>query len=122
MTFDDAMPYVQARIIGRTDSPERCAPLLEDRRAVNAAGGRVFYHLDLPESSSIALGVGVVGVTPRPGDGLDIDGNGKAEQFTHCTTSEGISFGAWAGTPYQSEQLWKGYEHLGYDTDPDCPS
>jgi hypothetical protein len=121
VTFDAAIPFVQGRIVERTDSSEGCPALLSDRRAVNAAEGRFFYLLDMPASPTIALGVGVVGAMPRKGDGMDIDGNGTAEQFAHCSTAEGISFGAWEGTPYQSAQLWKGYEYLGYDGESDCP-
>jgi hypothetical protein len=122
VTFDAAVPYVQGRIIGRTDSAERCPPLLADRRAVNATGGRVFYLVESSGSPSVALGVGVIGAAPRKGSGVDVDGNGTEEQFTHCTTSEGISFGVWAGTPYRSTQLWKGYAYLGYDVAADCPT
>jgi len=114
-------PVVQGRIRERAETPDGCAPLLSDRRAVNAANGRFFYLVDLPASPSITVGVGVVGVAPRQGASVDIDGNGSDEQFAHCTTSEGISFGAWAGTPYQSEKLWSGYEYLGYDVDANCP-
>jgi len=121
VTLDSGVPYVQGRIRERTESAEGCAPLHPDRRAINSTGGRFFYLLDVPASPPITLGVGVVGAAPPKGDGVDLDGNGTAEQFAHCTTSEGISFGAWAGTPYQSDRLWSGYEYLGYDVETNCP-
>jgi hypothetical protein len=52
--------------------------------------------------------------------GIDLTGDGTAETFTQCSTSEGISFSVWSGKPYAGEPLWSGYYYLGYDTEVIC--
>jgi len=95
-----------------------CAPLMQDRRRSNSQWS--FYELRL--SGKADLGIGVTGNVTRANGGIDLDGDGVPEKFTQCATSEGVSFRAWNGMPYQGKPLWTGYYYLGYDTEANCPS
>ena len=41
-------------------------------------------------------------------------------QIHSCTSSEGVHYTAWAGTPLESRRLWHAYYYLGYDVEPSC--
>ncbi len=106
VSLDAKRSLVDGRIVGRATSDATCPPLLQDRRKQNEASWS-FYELRL--SSAVDLGV-------------DLTGDGLPEKFTQCSTSEGVSFRIWSGTPYQGMPLWSGYYYLGYDVESNCPS
>jgi hypothetical protein len=119
VSLDDKSSIVDGRIVGRATSDATCPPLLQDRRKQNEARWS-FYELKL--SAPVDLGIGVTGSPKLVQGGIDLTGDGKAEKFTQCSTSEGVSFRIWAGTPYQGMPLWSGYYYLGYDVQSNCPS
>jgi len=118
VSLDEKASLLDGRVVGPTTSAEVCAPLMPDRRRSNSQWA--FYELRL--SGTADLGIGVTGNVTRANGGIDLDGDGVPEKFTQCATSEGVSFRAWNGTPYQGKPLWTGYYYLGYDTDANCPS
>jgi hypothetical protein len=70
-------------------------------------------------------GIGLIGVTPhfRPSDSLstdDLDGDDRDEVFRTCTSSEGVHFTIWSGSPFDGVRRWHGYYPLGYDVSPTC--
>jgi hypothetical protein len=118
--FGDSESIVEAKVVGATQSAALCPPLHEDRRAINSKS-LSFYEIAPQDGRKVELGIGLIGNVSRVGSGLDVNGDGKPDHFTHCATSEGISFGIWNDTPYKGTALWKGYYYLGYDVDPTCP-
>jgi hypothetical protein len=122
VTLGDPPSVVDARIAGAATSGAMCPALLDDRRAANAGKGLSFYEVRLPPGVSAELGIGVIGDAARIGSGVDVSGDGVADRFTECATSEGVSFAVWSGMPYQGTALWSGYYYLGYDTEVTCPS
>ena len=51
----------------------------------------------------------------------DVNSDGHQDYFTECSTSEGVQFNVWSGSPYKGKALWSAYYYLGYDTEPNCP-
>ncbi len=51
----------------------------------------------------------------------DLDGDGVAERFRACTSSEGVHLTVWSGPPGRARLRWHRYFYLGYDVEPDCP-
>ena len=43
-----------------------------------------------------------------------------AVQIHSCTSSEGVHYSVWTGTPMDSRRLWHAYFYLGYDVQPSC--
>jgi hypothetical protein len=116
----------QARIKGRTDSPQACQPLMEGRAAGNAKPGMFFYGLETGSIGSTEMGFGIVEppANPEVVNGLaqvDLDRDGHREVFTSCATTEGIKFAVWADKAYEGEPRWSGYYYLDYETTPTCP-
>ncbi|MBI3899713.1 MAG: hypothetical protein HY308_15665 [Gammaproteobacteria bacterium] len=73
---------------------------------------------------SIELGIGIVGNDVVPSNGkinVDVNGDGSPDQFTQCSTTEGVSFNLWAKSAYEGKPLWSGYYYIGYDTEANCP-
>jgi hypothetical protein len=70
------------------------------------------------------IGVGVLssgeGVRLLANGSVDLDGDGKAERFASCTSSEGVHLTVWSGPIGESVRLWHSYVYLGYDTEPTC--
>ena len=121
--LDERHTIARATVIGQATTGEECAPLRPDRRASNATNGMAFYKVSASDGGRpIDSAIAVVGAAARVGDGLDVNGDGQAERFTECTTSEGISYAVWSGPAYQGEPLWRGYYYLGFDTEPNCPA
>lgn len=119
----DTATVVDARVTGRGTAERKC-PV----RAAAASGDASlrFYTLSnpasIPASSPIEVGIAVVGPVARKNGGVDVNGDDRADQFTRCTASEGISFAVWTnGRAYTGKPFWSGYEYLGYDVEPDCP-
>jgi hypothetical protein len=50
----------------------------------------------------------------------DLDGDGTAEFFRICTSSEGNHLTVWSGKPLQGKKRWHSYYYLGYDVVPTC--
>jgi hypothetical protein len=115
---DEKGAIVRGRVVGATTSSTVCRPLLEDRRRSNSKWS--FYEVQL--DGKTALGIGVTGDVKQVDGGIDLNADGRAEKFTQCSTSEGISFRVWSAMPYQGMPLWSGYYYLGYDTAANCPS
>jgi hypothetical protein len=118
-SLDDKASIVDGHVVGTAASGEMCPPLLEDRRAQNASQWS-FYELKL--STPVDLGIGVTGDAKLVSGGIDITGDGTPEKFTQCSTSEGVSFRVWNGTPYEGMPIWSGDYYLGYDAEANCPS
>jgi hypothetical protein len=122
VSLDDVSSVINARVGGVTTSSEACPALLNDRKAANAGKGWTFYEVRLPPATTVDLGIGVTGDVTRVNAGIDVSGDGAADTFTQCATSEGVSFAVWSGEPYQGTPLWAAYYYLGYDTQVTCPS
>ena len=50
----------------------------------------------------------------------DLNGDGTAESFRSCTSTEGLHLTVWAGEALKSKRLWHEYYYLGYDVVPSC--
>jgi hypothetical protein len=50
----------------------------------------------------------------------DLDGDGRAEFFRACASSEGNHLTIWTGRPLLGKRVWHAYYYLGYDVVPDC--
>lgn len=118
VALDDQPTVVAGRIIGATTSSGVCAPLPEDRRRSNDEWS--FYEVLL--NGKAGLGIAVTGEQKLVDGRIDLTGDGKPEQFTQCSTAEGVSFRVWNEMPYRGTPLWSGYYYLGYDTAATCPS
>ena len=118
VSMDDKSTIVDGRVIGGATSDATCPALLQDRRKQNESKWS-FYELKL--AAAVDLGIGVAGDTNVVQGGIDLTGDGTPEKFTQCSTSEGVSFRVWGGTPYQGLPLWSGYYYLGYDVEANCP-
>jgi len=104
------------------DNAEECYALLEDRASINQQEGRKFYTV--VTNSSVNLAIGIVYSSDKvksPEQLTDLDGDGKRDTFTSCSTSEGVNFSVWNGEAYKSKLIWSDYYYLGYDSEADCP-
>ena len=118
VSMDDKSTIVDGPVIGGATSGATCPALLQDRRKQNESKWS-FYQLEL--AATVDLGIGVTGNTKVVHGGIDLTGDGTPEKFTQCSTSEGVSFRVWSGTPYQGLPIWSGYYYLGYDVEANCP-
>jgi hypothetical protein len=115
----------QARIRAVSDSPANCPALMEGRAAGNRTQGTVFYALEGNVGPS-DIGFGIL-TPPAPAAILngvaqmDLDGDGKQEVFSTCSTNEGIRFAVWTEKPYQGDARWSAYYYMDYDLTPTCP-
>jgi hypothetical protein len=117
----------QATIGTSTTSPADCQALKQGRALMNAKPGVAFYKLSSAQLSASDMGFGVVNspTTPTLVSGvaqMDLHHNGHPQVFSSCATSEGIKFSVWTDKAYQGEPSWTGYNYLGYDITPTCPS
>jgi len=83
-----------------------------------------FYRVEPDPGNGVAFGVIGAPSTLRLIDGrssVDLDGDGKRESFTICSTSEGLQLDVWPDEPRQGVALWSAYYYLGYDLEPTCP-
>jgi len=118
-----------SNIIAPAKNMDKCPPLAEDRKSVNAEGGKSFYLISKIKASqteaTFNFGIAVVlsgeNGSPSISEALDLNNDGTPDSFSYCATSEGISFDVWSATPYKSKNLWNGYYYLGYDIDSNCP-
>ena len=111
----DRTTMVEARVTGRGTAKRKCPVRAA---AASGDGSLRFYTL----SSVVDAGIAIVGHVVRTDGGIDVNGDDRADLFTRCMASEGISFAVWTnGRPHAGEPFWSGYEYLGYDVEPDCP-
>lgn len=119
----------RAHVISRAVRADECAPLLEDRKSVNAADGIYFYLISRTEKpyvdTSFTFGIAMVSASKNSTLSIsevpDLNNDGLPDSFSSCATSEGISFDVWGSTAYKSQNLWNGYYYLGYDIESTCP-
>lgn len=50
----------------------------------------------------------------------DLNGDGRAEFFRVCTSTEGNHLTVWTGEPLIGKRVWHSYYYLGYDVVPTC--
>ncbi len=107
----------KVRSTGRTCPPEagghEVEGTLATRTVLEPSGGA---------DQAIRIGVMARGEGVRvlgPGK-VDLDGDGRAERFASCASSEGLHLTAWSGAVGKSARLWHAYVYLGYDTSPTC--
>ena len=117
VTLDTPQTITQASVIGRRG------------RAWTIARQRVpgtAYLLDrAPGGAAEGLAIGIAGSFPDAavaGDlaRIDLDGDGEAETFRRCASSEGLHLTVWSGEPLKGPQDWHRYVYLGMDLEPDC--
>ena len=103
------------RVIGER---EECA---EHTEGPGYAGYEVAWDL-----MTGVLAFGVLGpIGPVLGDSstgyrVDIDGDGEAESFRTCPSSEAVHMTVWTGEPLTGTRRWHHYHYLGYDIEPGC--
>lgn len=121
--LDNKQKIILSKIVRKVNNGNECYALLEDRRVINLEGGTSFYTVS--SEKPIEIGIGVI---QRDNDNiftekelLDINGDGRKDTFSQCSTSEGIQFSVWDGVAYKSNLIWSGYYYLGYDTEANCP-
>ena len=84
------------------------------------------YDLDLVgQGEEVGMAFAIAGQVAgvRIEDGIaraDLDGDGVAEAFTSCASSEGLHLSIWSGKPRQGTPRWHRYVYLAYDLDPNC--
>jgi len=116
---------VTSTIVKKIRSFNGCPQLLDDRKSINISEGNSFYLIQ-PLSKQIDLAIALVGKVNMIKEGsvlvtADINGDGKPDYFTECSSLEGIHFSAWSEKPWKSKELWTSYYYLGYDLKPNCP-
>ncbi len=112
---------VAGKILGKTDSGERCRPLAEQRRARNVAEDVSFYAVSLEGAQRLGpadnvLGIGIVGLKVKKGERIVLDGNIAPGGFTACKTFEGVAFAIWPDWDYEGEPRWQAYYYTGEET------
>jgi hypothetical protein len=85
------------------------------------ASDLAYYRLNAAGTDAGYLGIAVLSRTPVPsGARTDIDGDGIAEDYRACTSTEGVHLTVWAGDALRSRRVWHYYYYLGYDVEPNC--
>lgn len=85
-----------------------------------AGSGRAI-DLSQPMPPAIAVVSPARPVSVRRGvASVDLDGDGRAEFFRACTSSEGNHLTVWSGRPLVGKRVWHSYYYLGYDVVPNC--
>ena len=86
-----------------------------------------FYKVEiLGDTLDSSVAIAVVGPTPAVsvrGDVLavDLDGDGREEQFGQCASSEGIHLSITTPGVSAGGRRWHQYFYVPYDLEPDCP-
>jgi hypothetical protein len=122
---DRPQRVVSAVVEGKADggcgrNPEAADPGSSFYRLKLAAGARA-----LKPDALLSPAIAVVGparpVTAKRGVASgDLDGDGRAEFFRICTSTEGNHLTVWTGRPLVGKRRWHAYYYLGYDVVPDC--
>jgi hypothetical protein len=91
-------------------------------RRDNAEPEEYSYRLSASNAEQGVLWIAVIDSANsyQPGPAIDIDADGKPEQFRECASSEGIHFTVWTGAPLTGIRRWHYYYYLGYDVVPTC--
>lgn len=85
------------------------------------AGGGLAMNAGEPLPPAIAVVGPAAPITVRRGVASgDLDGDGRAEFFRVCTSTEGNHLTVWSGRPLLGKRRWHFYYYLGYDVVPDC--
>ena len=116
---DPAPATGEAEIAGRLD--QSCIP------GSQGTAGYSHYSLkmvrgELAENAP-AFAIANFGGVPRVSDSgitADLDGDGQAESFRACTSTEGVHLTIWTGKPPEGRRRWHFYHYLGYDVSPNC--
>lgn len=107
--------------LGTKVEGDSCAPLLADRREVNEAEGYSFYQLVGSEAiADEEIGVALLTTEETLPEDLDTNNNKQADDFSYCTTSEGVVFYGWDAEKGELEPFWQEYYYMGYDVEPSC--
>lgn len=107
--------------LGKKAEGDSCAPLLSDRREVNEAEGYSFYQLVGSEAiADEEIGVALLTAEETLPEDLDTNNNKLADNFSYCTTSEGVVFYGWDAEKGDLEPFWQEYYYMGYDVEPSC--
>src|SRR5205814_10340368 len=103
----------EARIIGRRAHAWDVAGTPVDGSA---------YDVDVTGGAPMANEYGIAVVSSRSpvaGKGslvhIDLDGDGEAETFRQCASTEGLPLTVWSGEPLQGPLDWHGYVYPGTD-------
>ncbi len=73
----------------------------------------------MPPAIAVVGSAGAVKVRRGIASG-DLNGDGRAEFFRICTSTEGNHLTVWTGRPLRGRRVWHSYYYLGYDVVPDC--
>ncbi len=73
----------------------------------------------LPASIAVVGPAGAVAVRRGVASG-DLDGDGRAEFFRTCASTEGNHLTIWTGRPLAGKRRWHAYYYLGFDVTPNC--
>ena len=121
------------------DKPQRVAKAVVEGKAdrgcsrnPDAAPNASFYWLKfvgeklavgpgepLPPLIAVVRPAGPVSVRRGVASG-DLNGDGRAEFFRVCTSTEGNHLTVWTGRPLTGRRVWHSYYYLGYDVVPTC--
>jgi hypothetical protein len=86
-----------------------------------------FYHVATADGTVPSTGI-VFAILDAPGPVVvrngrveaDLDGDGAAESFRVCNSTENVHFMVWTGSPTQGRPRWHGNYYAGYDMAPSC--
>ncbi len=85
------------------------------------------YELEVVVPEFCNIGFDMAVVNPASGAkvrgevvSVDIDGDGKRENFRHCAGNESLAYSVWKGRPLKGRRIWSAYKHLNYDTEKTC--
>lgn len=118
--FKESNEVIKTRLSKQIED-DSCAPLLEDRREVNQAEGYIFYQLVGSEViASDEIGVAILTEQETLPKEIDTNNNQQPDNFSYCTTSEGLVFYGWDAEKGELEPFWQEYYYLGYDVEPSC--
>jgi len=123
INLEDPQSVSSATIIGPATT-ENCGPLAKDRRERNTSEGLYFYQVENKTDFNLAIGIiGKVSLIKTESGKIyaDLGDDGTFEQFSFCTTNDGISFDIWSSKPYETPPKWSGFYYLGYDVERNCP-
>lgn len=73
----------------------------------------------LPPLIAVVRPAGPVSVRRGVASG-DLDGDGRAEFFRACASTEGNHLTVWTGRPLTGKRVWHSYYYLGFDVVPNC--
>ena len=117
LAADSPRGTVSAVIGGTTDTCDL------DEHLTEGPYYRVQPRVAVPEHSAVWVAFpGELATGPAAAGGLAVRINAQYPnvQVHSCTSSEGVHYSVWTGTPLDSRRLWHAYFYLGYDVEPSC--